>query len=285
MTTLEPVDVEATPEPDADVATGTPDAASRVSWRMVALPSEHGGWSLTAEPALLGLIVAFSWPGLALGSAAMIAFVARTPVKLVLVDRWRHRWLPRTRLGVKIAATELAVLAVLVVWATTTADAGFWVPLAAAAPLVLIELWYDMRSRGRRLVPELAGSVGIGAIATAIALADGASSRMAWGLWVVIAARSIAAIPYVRNQILRTRSRPAPNWHSDLAQVAAAVIAIAAWTVDLVPGAAAAAIAVLAAINVVALRLPPRRVVVIGVQQMIFGFAVIGITAAAVLAA
>jgi YwiC-like protein len=62
----------------------------------VALPSEHGGWSLTLEPALLALLVAPNWSGLALAAVAAVAFVVRTPVKCVLVDRWRHRRLPRT---------------------------------------------------------------------------------------------------------------------------------------------------------------------------------------------
>jgi len=258
---------------------------SKASWKSVALPSEHGGWSLTAEPALLGLIVAWSLPGLALGLAAMVAFVARTPLKVVLVDQGRHRRLDRTRLAARIAAVELAALAALVVWAALGAEAGFWIPLAVAAPLVGLELWYDMRSRGRRLVPELAGSIGIGSIATAIALADGADARVAWGLWVVVAARSLAAIPYVRTQIMRARSKPGPLWHSDAAQVVGVAAATIAWAADLVPGSAAIAIAVLAAINVVAVRLPPKPAVVIGIQQMIFGFALIATTATAVLAA
>jgi hypothetical protein len=251
------------------------------SWRTVALPSEHGGWSLTAEPVLLGLLVAWSWPGLALGVAAMVAFVVRTPVKLVLVDRFRHRWLARTRLAAQIAAGELAVLVVLAAYAAT-AGGSFWLPVAVAAPLVALELWFDMRSRSRRLIPELAGSIGIGSIATAIALADGAPTRLAWGLWVVIAARSVAAIPYVRTQILRTRSKPGPRWHSDAAQLVAVATALVAWTADLLPGAAAVAIAVLAAIDLVAVRLAPRRAVVIGIQQTILGIAVILTTAMAV---
>lgn len=259
--------------------------ADRVTWRSVALPSEHGGWSLTAEPALLGLIVAWSWSGLALGLAAMVAFVARTPLKLVLVDRWRHRRLPRTRLAARIAAIELTVLAALVIAAAITADSPFWAPLAVAAPLVSLELWFDMRSRSRRLIPELAGSIGIGSIAAAIALADGASNRLAWGLWAVAAARSLAAIPYVRTQILRTRSKPGPRWHSDLAQLVAAAMATGAWLTDLAPGAAAIAISLLAFINVVAVRLRPSRAVVIGIQQMIFGAVVIATTAFAILAA
>ncbi len=258
--------------------------SSPVSWRSVALPAEHGGWSLTAEPALLGLLVAWSWPGLALGVAAMVAFVARTPLKLVLVDRWRDRWLPRSTLAAKIAAIELTAFAVLVAGAAATAESGFWVPLAVAAPLLGVELWFDMRSRGRRLIPELAGSIGIGSIATAIALADGASTTMAWGLWVVIAARSVASIPCVRTQILRLHARPAPGWHSDVAQLAAVSVALVGWIGGLVPGPAVFAIAVLAAVNAVGVRLPPRRAVVIGIQQMVLGLAVIATTAIAVLA-
>jgi hypothetical protein len=245
------------------------------------LPSEHGGWSLTAEPALLGLIVAWSLPGLALGLAAMVAFIARTPLKLILVDRWRHRWLPRTRLAAKIAAVELAVLVALALWAAMAADARFWVPLVIAAPLVALELWFDMRSRGRRLIPELAGSVGIGAIATAIALAAGASTEVAWGLWVVIAARSVAAIPYVRTQILRVRSKPAPRWISDVAQLIAVVVVVLGWVFGLVPAAAVVTIAAIAAINLVAIRLAPRPAVVIGIQQMMVGIAVVVTTAIA----
>lgn len=259
--------------------TGSPER--RASLRSVALPAEHGGWSLTAEPVVLGLLVAWSWPGLALGVAAMLAFVARTPLKLVLVDRFRHRWLPRTRLAARVAAVEVAVLAALAVYAAVAAEA-FWVPLLVAAPLVGVELWFDMRSRGRRLIPELAGSVGIGAIATVIALADGTSAAVAWGLWVVIAARSAAAIPYVRTQVMRTKSRPAPNWHSDVAQIVAAVAATVGWAADLVPAAGAIAIAVLSTVNLVALRLAPRPAVVIGIQQMVFGFTVILVTAIAV---
>ena len=261
--------------------TATPQPPERgVSRRSAALPSEHGGWSLTAEPALLGLLVAWSLPGLALGVSAMLAFMARTPLKLVLVDRFRHRWLPRTRLAAQVAAVELTVLIVLVIYAASAGE-PFWVPLAVAAPLIILELWFDMRSRGRRLIPELAGSIGIGSIATAVALADGTTTRVAWGLWVVVAARSVAAIPYFRTQILRTKSRPGPRWHSDAAQLAAVAAAVLGWAFDLVPAAAVVVLAILAAINVAALGLAPRRAVVIGIQQMIFGIVVILTTAIA----
>jgi hypothetical protein len=268
--------------PGSEVA-ATPGRLPR-RWRQVAVPTEHGGWSLTAEPVLLGLLVAWSWSGLAIGAAAMLAFVARTPLKLVLVDRWRHRWLDRSRLAARVAAVELALIAVLAVCAAIgTARGTFWVPFAIAGPLVGLELWFDMRSRSRRLVPELAGTVGIGAAATAIALAGGADTAVAFGLWVAVSARAAAAIPYVRTQIARAHDRPFARWHGDVAQVAAVAAVAAAWAVDALPFAVVVAVAVVAAFNVLALRRAPSRAVVIGAQQAVFGLLVLGVTAASVL--
>jgi hypothetical protein len=260
-----------------------PEVHDRSSWRAVALPTEHGGWSLTAEPALLALIVAFSWSGLALAVAALLAFVARTPLKLVLIDRWRHRWLDRSRLALKIFVVEMALLIALAVAAMIGTDHRFWVPLAVAAPLVALELWYDMRSRSRRLIPEVAGTIGIGSIAAAVALADGETNLIAYGLWCVVAARSVAAIAHVRCQILRSHSRPAPRWHSDIAQGAAVVAVTIGWAFDAVPFAAVAAMAALGIFNTLALYRPPPKAVVIGLQQMVFGLVIVVVTAVAVL--
>ena len=269
-----------------DPHTPAPGAGSRPSalWRQVAVPSEHGGWSLTAEPVVLGLIVAWSWPGLALGLAAMLAFVARTPLKVVLVDRWRHRRLDRSRLAARIATVELAAIATLGVWAASAASGrSFWVPLAMAAPLVGIELWFDMRSRSRRLVPELAGTIGIGSIVAAIVLASGESTTLALGLWVVVSARAVAAIPYARTQVFRAHGRPVTRWHTDLAQGSAVAATVAAWLLAAIPGTPVLAVAAVAVFNIAAVRGPVKRAVVIGIQQMTFGIAVVAVTAIAVL--
>lgn len=269
-----------------DAPTPESDAGPAPSglWRQVAMPTEHGGWSLTAEPVVLGLIVAWSWAGLALGVAAMLAFVARTPLKIVLVDRWRGRWMDRSRLAARIATVEVSAIAALGVWAAVAASNGwFWVPLATAAPLVGIELWFDMRSRSRRLVPELAGTIGIGSVVAAIVLATGESTTLAVGLWVVIAARAVAAIPYARTQVFRAHGWPVTRWHSDLAQGAAVAAVAVAWSLDAIPIAPVLAVAVIAAFNIAAIRGPVKRAVVIGLQQMTFGIAVVAITAIAVL--
>ena len=131
-------------------------AAERPLWRQVAVPSEHGGWGLTLEPVLLGLLVAWSWAGLALGVAAFAAFMARTPLKLVAVDRRRDRSLDRTRLAAIVAATEVVLVLALAAFAFSAAGPAWLIPVLIAAPLVAVEWWFDVRSRGRRLLPELA---------------------------------------------------------------------------------------------------------------------------------
>lgn len=254
-------------------------ATGRSRLRNVAVPTEHGGWSLTLEPTVLGLLVAWSWPGLALGVVAMMAFVARTPVKLVLVDRWRGRRLARTGVAARAAAVEIATLAVLLLVAARWADGPFWVPLLLALPLLSVELWFDMRSRGRRLVPELAGTVGIGAVAPAIALAGGADGRLAVGLWVVVAARGVTAVPYARTQVLRGRGSSHHLWHSDLAQAVAAAAVVVGWLAGAVTVAAALAITFVGTFNVTAVRLAPRPAKTVGLQQMFYGIAVVLVTA------
>jgi hypothetical protein len=254
---------------------GPASAVARSRWVAVALPTEHGGWGLTAEPVLLGLLVAPSWAGAALGGAAFLAFLVRTPIKVVLVDRFRHRWLPRTRLAAGIAAAELVALIGLAVVAWFLAGARWLWPVAVAAPLVAVELWFDMRSRSRRTVPELAGAVGIAGAAAAVVLADGGSVELAVGAWLVLASRATGSIPFVRTQIARLRSGSAPRRGSDLAQLAGAVIGFVAVAVDRAYVLGAGAVLGLAVAQVVGVRRPPVPAKVLGLRQMAAGLAVV----------
>jgi len=258
-------------------------ARPRSLLRSVAVPAEHGGWGLTLEPALLGLLVAPSIAGGLLALAALTAFLARSPAKVALGDRWRHRRLPRTVVAERVALAEAALLVALLAAAAVTATHVFWVPLAIAAPLVALELWFDLRARGRRLVPELAGAVGVCSVATAIALADGRAAGLAAGLWMVLGARVVATIPFVREQIARLHGRPASPRTTDAASVVALLSAAGAVVVDARLLAGAVTVAAVVALQVVLRRRDPPRAVVIGIQQTVLGLVVVVITAAGVL--
>jgi hypothetical protein len=233
---------------------------------------------------LLGLLVEPSLAGAALGAATLGAFLVRTPLKLALVDRRRGRRLERTRMATRLATFELAVIALLGVFAVVAAEAPFWWPVLLAAPLIAAQLWFDVRSRSRRLLPELAGTVGVAASAPAIALAGGAASSVAAGLWVVAGARAGAAIPFVRLQLRRLKAQPHRTAMSDLAQVAAVVAAAVGVAFDVVPVAAAGSIVVLAALHAILARRPVPRAAIIGSQQVVLGLAVVLVTGLAVLA-
>ncbi|MBX3315096.1 MAG: YwiC-like family protein [Actinobacteria bacterium] len=172
------------------------------------MPTEHGGWGLTLEPVVLGLLVAPSVAGACIASAVVVAFLARTPLRIVLVDLRRHRWLPRSTTALAVFAMEATVLATFGAVALVRTDATTWWPLAAMAPFIAIELAYDARSRSRRLVPELAGAVGVGGAVALVALAGGASSSIATAAWLLLAARALTSIPTVRDQVAGLHGRP-----------------------------------------------------------------------------
>ena len=259
-------------------------ARGRSLFRAVAVPTEHGGWGHTLEPALLGLLVAPSWAGAALAGCALVAFVARTPVKCVLVDRRRHRRLPRTVIAERVAAIELALLVALVTIASIGAQGPFWVPIVVAAPLVAVELWFDVRSRSRYLVPELAGTIGIGAVAAAIVLVDGGDRSLAAALWCIVAGRAVASVPFVRTQLHRFKQQASRRSTSDAMQALAVVIALGAFALDGQVLAGLVVIAVLGLLQVWAVRRPPPAAAILGAEQVAAGLTIVLVTALGVLA-
>jgi hypothetical protein len=256
----------------------------RVRWRAVAVPAEHGGWGLTAEPVLLGLVVAPSLAGAAIGLATVLAFVVRTPLKLVAVDRRRHRWLTRSTLAARVAVVELVLLAILVTVASARAGGRWLVPVAVAAPLVAVELWFDVRSRSRRLVPELAGAAGVAASVAAIAVAGGRSGGLAAALWLVLVARSLGALPFVRAQIFRLRRGGARRWPSDGAQLGALAVGAVAVALDHRAAAGLGGLAVVAALQTLWIRRPVPPVKTLGLRELALGIGLVAVTAAGVLA-
>ena len=243
--------------------------------RSVAMPSEHGGWGLTLEPGLLGLLVAPSAAGACLAAAAMVAFTVRTPAKIAFIDLRRGRRLARTKLAAGVAVVEFTLLIALIAGALVLADGPFWVPLVVAAPLIILEASFETRSRGRRLVPELAGAIGVCSVAAMVVLADDGSWRLALALWFVLAARVLTSIPFVRTQIARLHNRPLDSGEATVGDLSALVAAVCAVWLDtrLIVG----ALAVLAVVILqrMSAQRPVPRPAVIGMRQMAMGLGVV----------
>ncbi len=249
---------------------------------MVALPAEHGGWGLTIEPILLGLLVAPSWAGAAIALSALVTFLLRTPLKLTMVDHRRGRTLPRTRLAARVALIEFALLSSSAIAAVLLSGWHWLLPVACAAPFAAVELGFDLRSRSRRLAPELCGAVSIAAVVAAIAIAGGQSLELAIALWLILAARAVGSIPFVRAQIARIRKLSGRSRASDTAQVAAGAVAALAVGLTYTVAAGAFAVALLGVVQTFWIRRPPVAARTLGIRQMMFGFALVATTAVGV---
>src|SRR5690606_29227563 len=107
---------------------------------------------------------------------------------------------------------------------------------------------------------------------------------LALGVWLVLAARSVTAIPHVRDLIARMRQRPSSAASVVAGDVVAVGAAGAAVALDraFLPG-ALAVVALVAAQWAIAGRGLPVKVV--GIGQSVFGLAIVVATAAGVLLA
>ncbi len=252
---------------------------TRPIWQSVAIPVEHGGWGLTGEAILLGLLVRPSVAGVVIGVAAVIAFLARTPLKLALVDRRRHRRLERSVLAERIAGAELALLAVMISIAILYAHGDWWAPIVGAVPFFIIELSYDIRSRGRRLIPEMSGAFGMGAVAASIAISGGEVTQIALGLWVILGARAIASVPFARTQVRRMKNQSDNRIVADILQPVAVVVSLVGWALGCIPWLGVIALVILGTWNLVAMRRPVQSAKQVGLLQSIAGLILVAMTA------
>jgi hypothetical protein len=176
----------------------------------------------------------------------------------------------------------LILIAALVVAVTWSTGWRWWVPVLVAVPFVAVELWFDVRSRSRRLAPELCGAIGVAASGAAIVVAGDGAAALAAGVWLILAARSVGAIPFVRSQIVQAHRHVVDVRGSDLAQVMSVVVAGVAVAIDRRFVAGAVFVAVVAGVQALWSRREPPPIKVVGLRQMGIGLALVVVTAVGV---
>lgn len=249
----------------------------------VALPTEHGGWGFTLEPILLGLLVAPSASGWEISAAALGIFLARRPIKIFSSDLVRRRWLPRSTmaLGFSVLYGGMALAGVIGAFATT--QGPFLIPVAIAVPFALIALRADAHSRNHALLAELSGAIAMGSTVAAITVSSGWDLLPSLGLWLVLAARDIAAIVLVRGQVRRSKGKTVDTATIYMVQVGSVLVIAIASALGVVPWLSVVAIGLVGVVAVVSLNRPPIPAKTIGWTQMVLGLAVVLVTAAGVL--
>ncbi len=200
----------------------------------VFLPKEHGSWSLALEPLAFGLLVAPSWAGGALATAALAGFFARRPLKAALDP------IPSPRR--RLARRALVLLAALgAIGLAETLALGSWKslwPLLPAACGGGAFLWFDAQGESRAAASEVAGSAAFALMPAALALLAGLSLHVALAVAVLAMARSVPTVLVVR-AFLRVAKGAARSW-LPLQAAGLALVAVSAlsWS-GLVPMSAA----------------------------------------------
>jgi hypothetical protein len=252
---------------------GSPAPAPRGLWKQVLIPGEHGSWAFLAEPILLGLLVRFSPAGLLVALAAAAGFLARRPLRLWFSDRRKGRRYPRTIVAERAFAMLALLAAAALAGGVMLARGPVLLALGLGAPLAALALTLDLGARSRELAAELAGTLALGAVAPAIALAGGRPPRVALGLALLAASRIVPSILYVRAR-LRLERNEAGRVGLALAVnlLAAAGLALLAAR-GVIPWAGALAVVLLAAragLGLSPLR-PRASTVQLGVSEIVFG--------------
>ncbi len=248
--------------------------------RTVVVPTEHGGWGFTLEPVLLGMLVVPGAPALGTAIATFAIFLSRRPLRIVVADWRRDRRLARTDVALwSIVGLGVIALAGLALTLITASD-PFWWPPAVAAPLVAVQLSFDLDNRGRELVPELLGPIALGAAAPTALLAGGVGWEIAVGAWLVLMARIVPSILLVRAQLRRAKGQDFTQKSTVAAGTTALVTVAGAAAVGWVPWLSVGAAALLVMWNSSSSRLPPLPVKTLGWTQMLVGAVVVAAFAA-----
>lgn len=186
-----------------------PDPA-RVSLRRIALPVEQGGWSLAGEPVVLGMLAVPSIGGFLVGIAAIAAFLARQPVKIVVADVYWGRLVQRSSVAAVVAIVYLTTAAAALIVAVRMSGTDLLLPLLFAFPFAAVQVAYDGANESRQALPEVCGSIGIAGSVAMIATAGGAGD-LGVVLWLLASFRNVGAVTYVRARLRLEKKRRTPE--------------------------------------------------------------------------
>lgn len=206
-------------------AASGPARAQKVRLGQVALPTEHGSWGFLFEPIVAGLALAPSVGGIWLAVMVIGAFLLRQPLKVVLITRKRP--VPQTAYALRFALIFGVVMLAGFAGSIICAPQISFVPLILAVPLAAYQIYCDAGRRSRQLTAELLGSTAIASSIASIAIAGGWGELSAGALWLVMTARLIPSILYVRNRLDLEKGKTA-NRTIPIAAHLAALTAVAA---------------------------------------------------------
>ena len=249
--------------------------------KSIAFPVEHGGWGFLSEPVLLALLVAPSFAGFAIGISTAAAFLIRHPSKMYWRNQHRLDVSPRYRIARTFALLYGAIAVAGLAIAAWLAGPVTLLPFILLSPFLVVFAFYDASNKARHLFPELVAPMGLAASAPAIALAGGLGWPEAWAMWLLLEARAVPAILYVRARLRLERGTEIDPTASTLSHLGAIAVGAGLWWIDLAPLLAVAALSILLVRAVRGLSAGRRKAKAkeVGFSELGFGLAYVLVTA------
>jgi hypothetical protein len=199
-----------------------------------------------------------------------------------MADWQRRKRYARTKAAERVMLVYSAVAVIGLVGAVALAGPEILVPFILMLPLAAIMFIGYAQNRGRDLLPELSGAAALAVTASGMALADGQSASLALALWIILNARNIPSILYVRARLRLEKEKPYSLALVLIANLIGVGSVLALIVSDLAPILSFVALLILAARAVVGLSPYRRRVrtQTIGFLEIGYGLITVILTAA-----
>lgn len=203
--------------------TATTKAKPTIPARSIALPIEHGSWGFLFEPLVLGMVIAPSIAAVFISLMVIGAFLLRQPLKFLLGDMRQGRTLPRTVIARRFTFWYAPLTLIGLAGILVTATPSSLLPFVAVAPLAIYLMVQDVARQSRELVPEILAAIFLSATPASMVIAAGSTWPVAISLSLIMIARLVPSIVYIRNRLNLEKGKP----YSTAAPAAVHAVAIA----------------------------------------------------------
>ena len=250
--------------------------------RSVALPAEHGAWSLWLEPVLLAMLIAPSSTGIFIAILSLSSLLIRQPLKILLIDIRKRKMYRRTRQGFLFVFLYSGIAAAAVVTILSRADYNALLPLLPAYLVAAAVVWqFDVGGDSRAWLPEVLAAAVMAAFAVSICLAGGWLWYQAAAVGVILLARAVPAVIYVRARLRQIKTgNDALLTPMVLQTIALCAVLLLHW-LALAPLLSAIAVFALLARVIYFLRFgAPVKPKIVGIQEVAIGLSYVLLVAA-----
>lgn len=249
--------------------------------RGVALPAEHGAWSFWLEPVLLALLIAPSETGMFIAILSLSSLLVRQPLKIMLIDMRKRRVYRRTQQGVFFVCLYAGIGAAAALSILWRGDYEALLPLIPAYCVAAAVVWrFDVGGNSRAWLPEALAAAVMSAFAISICLADNWTWDQAAAIGVIVLARALPAVFYVRARLRQIKTGD----NSHLLPIALHIFAVGAvpflYFLALAPILPAFAALILLARAIYFLRFGPLiEAKIVGIQEVTLGLVYVALAA------